>query len=66
MEAQSIKKRDKILNRGPLTAVVEMDLASLKVDDIEEKMASKGNFFTFTIDQKQRPSDKIYKTIGSK
>lgn len=66
MEAQSVKKGDKILITGPTTGVVEMELETIKVDDKDVDKAVKGDLFTFPITEKLRPSDKFYKLVESK
>lgn len=66
MEAQSVRKGDKILITGPTTGVVEMELDTIKVDNKDVDKAVKGDLFTFPITEKLRPSDKFYKLVESK
>ena len=51
VEAQSIKKDAKILTASPKTGLIETELASMKVNNVDVEKAIKGNLFTFAIDQ---------------
>ncbi len=65
IEAQQLRKGDQILITGPTTGVIETTVESMRVDDQEVDVASRGSEVTFTIDEVIRASDKLYKVVPS-
>lgn len=65
IEAQQLRKGDKILITGPTTGVVETEIISMRVDDLEADIAPRGSEVTFALDQMIRSSDKLYKVVPS-
>lgn len=65
IEAQQLRKGDKILITGPTTGVVESTVTSMRVDDAEAEIAPRGSEVTFTLDKVIRSSDKLYKVVPS-
>ena len=63
IEAQQLKIGDKILITGPTTGVVETEVTSMRVDDQDVEVATRGNEVTFYIDSVIRASDKLYKIV---
>ncbi len=62
VEAQKIKKGDKILITGPTTGVIEMELDEIYVNGQPAEEAVKGDQLTFKCDR-IRTTDKLYKMI---
>ena len=65
IESNSLQIGDKILITGPTTGVVESEIISLMVDDIESKEAKRGEECTFSLGQTIRKNDKLYKIVES-
>lgn len=63
LEAQHIKKGDEIIITGPTTGVIESTLSQLRVNDKDCEQAKRGDEITFPINEKVRPSDKLYKLV---
>lgn len=63
MDAHTLKEGDQILITGPTTGVIEMEVGKMRVDDQPVKEVTKGQEFTFTVEEKIRPSDKLYKIV---
>lgn len=59
-EAEELHKGDKVLIIGPTTGVVELVLDEMQVDYKVVETVHKGDRFTFPVQQKIRPSDKLY------
>lgn len=65
IEAQQLRKGDKILITGPTTGVYETQVDSMRVEDQEVEVAQRGSEVTFSLDQVIRASDKLYKVVPS-
>ncbi len=63
LEAQDLKKGDKILITGPTTGVLETTVQELRVDLKPVEKVIKGNVFSMPVDHKIRRSDKLYKIV---
>jgi putative protease len=63
IEAQNVKVGDELIITGPTTGVVELQLESLRVDDEPAEVAKRGATITFPVNEKIRPSDKLYKLV---
>lgn len=63
IEAQQLRKGDKILITGPTTGVIETTVEAMRVDDQEADIAKRGSEVTFYVDQMIRASDKLYKVV---
>jgi putative protease len=63
IEAQNVKVGDELIITGPTTGVVELHLESLRVDDEPAEGAKRGATITFPVNEKIRPSDKLYKLV---
>ncbi|MDX2362677.1 MAG: peptidase U32 family protein [Crocinitomicaceae bacterium] len=63
IEAQQLKVGDNILITGPTTGVIETTIESMRVDDQDSDVASRGSEVTFHIDKVIRASDKLYKVV---
>ncbi len=61
--SHSLKPGDKVLVTGPTTGVMYVDIAELRVDERPVKEATKGQFCSFKVSGKIRPSDKLYKIV---
>lgn len=61
VESQGIQVGDEIVIIGPTTGVIEHKITSLRVNNSNTQTADKGSCFTFPLDVKIRPSDKLYK-----
>jgi putative protease len=63
IEAQGVKIGDELLITGPTTGVVETVLTQMRVDDEPAELAKRGVTITFPVNEKVRPSDKLYKLV---
>lgn len=63
IEAQSIKKGDQFLITGPTTGVMEGFIENMMVNDEFVEEAKRGSVLTIKVDDRIRPSDKLYKII---
>ena len=63
IEAQNVKVGDELIITGPTTGVVELQLESLRIDDEPAEVAKRGATITFPVNEKIRPSDKLYKLV---
>lgn len=63
LEAQNVKVGDELLITGPTTGVVETVLTQMRVDDEPAEIAKRGVTITFPVNEKIRPSDKLYKLV---
>jgi len=65
IESHSLKVGDNILVIGPTTGLVKHKVTEIRVDDKSVQEAKKGDECTFILDDKIRPSDKLFKLIES-
>jgi len=63
METQSLKVGDEILITGPTTGAVTWIVDEIRVDLISVSETVKGERFSIKIDEKIRPSDKLFKLV---
>jgi putative protease len=63
VEDQEITIGDEFYIIGPTTGVIEGKLLDLKVENSQEKVGRKGDRITFSIPNKIRENDKLYKII---
>jgi putative protease len=63
VEAQKLKKGDKILISGPTTGLIEKELLELYINGVPGEEAKKGDRITFKLEERIRTSDKLYKLI---
>ena len=64
-ETQRVKVGDEILITGPTTGAIFMTLTEIQVDYKSVNEAVKGDRFAFKVDQKIRPSDKLFVMVDS-
>jgi putative protease len=63
IESHTLKKGDKLLITGPTTGVIELEADEVRVDNVPVDLVEKGMLCTFSIEEKIRPSDKLYKIV---
>lgn len=63
IEAQALNAGDEIIVTGPTTGYIETVVDEIRVGDISVEAASKGNLVSFKLNEKIRPSDKLYKKV---
>jgi U32 family peptidase len=63
IEAQGVKVGDELLITGPTTGVIETVLTTMRVDDEPAEIVKRGVTITFPVNEKVRPSDKLYKLV---
>ena len=63
MEAQTLNIGEEVLITGPTTGVVQTIVDELRVDNQKRETVSRGETFTVLLQEKIRPSDKLYKLI---
>jgi len=64
METQTLKVGDKILITGPTTGAIFMDVKEIRVDLQSVEETVKGERFSIKVEEKIRPSDKLFKLIN--
>lgn len=64
METQSLKIGDEILITGPTTGAITTTVEEIRVDLKPVEETTKGERFSIKIDEKIRPSDKLFKLIS--
>ncbi len=64
-ETQSVRVGDEILITGPTTGAIFMTLPEIQVNYESVETATKGQRFAFKLDQKIRPSDKLFVMVDS-
>lgn len=65
-ESHSLSVGDEIMITGPTTGYIQMNVDELRVDGKPTNKAEKGDVFTIAINEKIRPSDKLYKLVPEK
>lgn len=65
-ESHSLSIGDKIMITGPTTGYIEMTVENLRVDGKDIDKIVKGDTFSMKINEKIRPSDKVYKLVAEK
>ena len=65
-ESHSLSVGDEIMITGPTTGYIQMKVDELRVDGKPAIKAEKGDVFTLAINEKIRPSDKLYKLVPEK
>jgi putative protease len=63
IEAQGVEVGDELIVTGPTTGVVELVLQEMRCEDLSVNSVKRGATITFPINEKIRPSDKLYKLI---
>jgi len=61
LDSHSLKVGDEVMITGPTTGYVETIISEIRVDNQVTEAVKKGDVFSFPIDIKIRPSDKLYK-----
>lgn len=65
LESGQIRKGDKVIISGPSTGIIYSTIKNIRVNNKETCMAIKGQNFTIPVEEKIRPSDKLYKIIST-
>jgi U32 family peptidase len=65
-ESYSMAVNDEIIVTGPTTGYLQMKVEELRVNDKPVPKVEKGEIFTMIVDEKIRPSDKLYKLVSAK
>ena len=65
LQADSLKVGDEILITGPTTGAIQTTVKEIRLDLKSVEMAEKGNLISVPIEEKVRPSDKLYKIVKS-
>ena len=50
---------------GPTTGVIEGKVTELRIENASVDSVNKGDVFSFPLDKKIRPSDKLYKVLDA-
>ncbi len=61
LDSHSLKVGDEVMITGPTTGYVETIISEIRVENQVTEAVKKGDVFSFPIDIKIRPSDKLYK-----
>jgi U32 family peptidase len=65
LESHSLSVGDEILITGPTTGVIQTFVEEIRVDDQPIDKITKGIMFTIKVNEKVRPSDKLYKLVNA-
>jgi len=65
-ESHDLSVGDEIIITGPTTGYIQTNVTELRKDDCKVEKVSKGDVFSIALDEKIRPSDKLYKLVPSK
>ena len=65
-EAHQLAVGDEIIITGPTTGYVQMQVNELRVDEKATDKVVKGDTFSMRVNEKIRPSDKLYKLVPAK
>lgn len=63
MEAQTLSIGDEYIISGPTTGIIEGVLSELREDNEPKETVKRGATITFPLDNKIRPSDRLYKLV---
>ncbi len=63
LEAHKLSTGDDILITGPTTGIIQTSVAELRLQDAPVDIVKKGDTFSIPLNEKIRPSDKLYKVI---
>ncbi|MFY7989214.1 MAG: peptidase U32 family protein [Fluviicola sp.] len=63
IEAQGCKVGDELIITGPTTGVIETVLHEMRCEDEPVQQVKRGATITFSVKEKIRPSDKLYKLV---
>lgn len=61
LDSHSLKVGDEVMITGPTTGYVETVISEMRIDNVPTDAVKKGDVFSFPLDIKIRPSDKLYK-----
>jgi putative protease len=65
LESHSLTLGDEILITGPTTGIVQSFIDEIRVENQSADKIEKGTVFTVKINEKIRPSDKLYKLVDA-
>lgn len=65
-QSHSLSVGDEIIITGPTTGYIQMNVEGLRVNDKETDKVLKGDLFSMVVNEKIRPSDKLYKLVPAK
>jgi putative protease len=65
-ESHELSIGDEIMITGPTTGYIQTFVKELRVNNISVEKITKGDIFSMAIDEKIRPSDKLYKLVQNK
>ncbi|MES2285632.1 MAG: peptidase U32 family protein [Bacteroidota bacterium] len=63
LESNQLSVGNNIMVIGPTTGIIQVKVAELRIQDASVNSVSKGDVFSFPLNEKIRPSDKLYKII---
>lgn len=63
MEAQTLSTGEEVLITGPTTGVVQAFIEEIRVENEVRESVKRGETFTVMLNEKIRPSDKLYKLV---
>jgi putative protease len=65
LESQSLAVGEEIMITGPTTGFIQATVNELRIEDKVTDKVKKGDVFTIVINEKIRPSDKLYKVVDA-
>ncbi|MCB9224376.1 MAG: peptidase U32 family protein [Crocinitomicaceae bacterium] len=63
MNSHTLKPGDVVMITGPTTGMIKTTITELRVDNVPVEEVKKGDVFSTPVEEKVRPSDKLYKVV---
>lgn len=65
LESNQLAVGNNIMITGPTTGIIQDKITELRMEDVSVNSVNKGDVFSFPLNKKIRPSDKLYKVIDT-
>jgi putative protease len=65
LESNQLAVGNNIMITGPTTGIIQDKITELRMEDVPVNSVNKGDIFSFPLNKKIRPSDKLYKVIDA-
>ena len=65
LESNQLAVGNNIMITGPTTGIIQDKITELRMEDVSVNSVNKGDIFSFPLNKKIRPSDKLYKVIDA-
>jgi putative protease len=65
LEAQTLGLGDEVIITGPTTGLLQLTISEMHLNNAPTDSVKKGDVFSFPVESKIRPSDKLYKIVDA-